>query len=311
MHLHKKKQGANDAQAHRRIKMQEQRPVIRPKVDDTGIYQTRRPAVKPSWPAISAAPAPVARHSAAGPARAPSIRPPRPPNAADTYRYRLSGCYPERIPGLGGPVRVCETVGNALTVTVSGPPPDPVETQLRATYETRLRDPDGDGVGDSLHIRRTSAAVGGGLFTHATLRKDPEGTLELVAPDSDGAPTPADVSPWPVTVSVELAPGDFDGDGFVDVLVRGLGNAIAGARDRIVFAPGQLGGSPFNEHAVDPEDADFLADAARPTGGPAPSRWHDEFVSQVKPVYGSVCRRFDARSYCAAFPVEVADGPRP
>ncbi len=228
-----------------------------------------------------------------------------------TYRYRLRGCYPERIPGIGEPVRICEAVGDTLTVTVDGPPPDSVETQLKATYETRLRDSDGDGLGDALHIRRTSAAAGGGLFTHAILRNAPEGGLELVAPDSEGAPTSAEMSLWPVTVSVDLAPGDFNGDGFVDMLVRGLSNAIAGARDRIVYAPGQLGGSPFNEHAVDLEYSDFQADAVKPTEDPATSQRHDEFVSQLKPVYGSVCRRFDARSYCAAFPVEVADRSSP
>ena len=218
------------------------------------------------------------------------------------YRYRLNGCYLERIPRLGKAVEICETVGDPLVVTVDGPAPDAVATQLRATYEMRIRDPNGDGVGDALHIRRTSSAAGGGLFTHALLRKVPERGLELVPPESDAAPKSAEVSLWPVTVSAELVPGDFNGDGFVDVLVRGLGNAIAGARDRIVYAPGRLGGAPVHSQAMDDEYGSLQSAASQP---------YDGVTRQTGPALRAVCKRFDARSYCSAFPVDSVDGSRP
>ncbi len=56
---------------------------------------------------------------------------------------------------------------------------------------------------------------------------------------------------------MDLVLEDFNLDGFVDVLVRGLGSAITGELDRIVYAPGKkVGGYPVVLSAV---DTDFLA----------------------------------------------------
>ena len=61
-----------------------------------------------------------------------------------------------------------------------------------------------------------------------------------VAPDSVAGPSSP--SGWSTVTSVDLVLNDINLDGFVDILVRGLGGSggpIAGALDQIVYAPGQ------------------------------------------------------------------------
>ncbi len=60
---------------------------------------------------------------------------------------------------------------------------------------------------------------------------------------------------------VNLILKDFNLDGFVDVLLRGLGSAITGELDRIVYAPGgKVGGHPAKLKTVDAAFKKFLTE---------------------------------------------------
>ena len=163
-----------------------------------------------------------------------------------TYTYRLEGCYLKQYQNYPEAYEVCETVGDTLSVTVDGPDPDSVGTQLGYTFQARVNSTS-PATATMLFIDRTSSAAGGGVFQDIVLRKSGN-AFELVEPGSVAGTSPGS---WSTTTAVDLVLNDINLDGFVDVLVRGLGSAITGAVDQIVYAPGRTGGSPTILTAVD------------------------------------------------------------
>ena len=223
------------------------------------------------------------------------------------YIYELTGCYFEPIPGISEVYEVCETVGAPLPVTVNGPETDSVGTQLADTYEARQGDGDGDGSVDRLYIKRTSEAVGGGLFQDVILQQASGGGFELVAapPGSTAAATAAS---WPESTAVELVLKDINLDGFVDILVRGLGGSggpIAGALDQIVYAPGQKGGSLGALRAVDDSLTDFLSEVSSWTQNPMFFEQHTEPYRVRIYLYRENCFIGEIRRYCIATRIAV------
>ncbi len=172
-----------------------------------------------------------------------------------TYSYRMRGCRTEYDRDINAPSYRCIDLGNALTVTVDGPVPDSVAKQLRYTYTAHVGDFDGNNHTDLL-IKRTSAGVGAGIFQTVILSQESKGKFALEAPSETGILT---ASAFPVASGVDLVVGDFNLDGFVDVLLRGLGSAITGELDRIVYAPGgKTGGHPTKLKTVDTAFKKFL-----------------------------------------------------
>ena len=172
-----------------------------------------------------------------------------------TYTYQMRGCRTEYDRDTEAEKYRCVKLGNALTVTVDGPAPDSVSTQLNYSYTAHAGDFDGNGH-DDLLIKRTSAGVGAGIFQTVVLSQKTRGQLSLIAPSAIDVMT---ASAYPVASNVSLVLGDYNLDGFVDVLLRGLGSAITGALDQIVYAPGgKAGGYPVILNAVDDEFTKFL-----------------------------------------------------
>ena len=164
------------------------------------------------------------------------------------YSYRMRGCRTEYDRDINAPAYRCIDLGNALTVTVDGPAADSVAKQLSYTYTAHVGDFDGNNHKDLL-IKRTSAGVGAGIFQTVILSQESKGKFILEAPSETGIMT---ASAFPVASGVELLLEDFNLDGFVDVLLRGLGSAITGELDRIVYAPGgKVGGHSAKLKTVD------------------------------------------------------------
>ena len=181
-----------------------------------------------------------------------------------TYNYRLEGCYLKQYQNYREVYEICETVGDTLSVTVDGPNPDPVGTQLGYTFQARVNSTN-PALATAILIDRTSSATGGGVFQDIVLRKSGN-AFELVEPDSVTGPAPGT---WPTSTAVDVVLNDINLDGFVDVLVRGLGGAITGALDQIVYAPGRTGGSPVILNAVDSTLTNFLSEVSSWTRNPA------------------------------------------
>ena len=227
-----------------------------------------------------------------------------------TYTYRLEGCYFKRYKNLRGAYKVCETVGDELSVTVDGPDPDSVGTQLADTYEARTGDLNDDGTIDALWIRRTSTATGGGLFQDVVLKSTPTGSgFSLVAPSSAGAST----GTWPVTTGVDIVLNDINLDGFVDILVRGLGGAITGALDQIVYAPGRTGAALGTLRAVDSSLTNFLGEVSSWTQNPMFFQQHQKPGEVTVTVHRPNCFNAESRRFCSSIPTVVIEvsGARP
>ena len=171
--------------------------------------------------------------------------------ANGTYIYTLTECYNKQVPGLQEVNEVCEQVGDPLTVTVAGPAPDSVATQLDDTWEARVGDFNGDGMKD-VYLKRTSTAVGGGLLRDVLLKQAAGGVFSA-EPAPSGSTNAATAASWPVSKVVDIVLNDIDLDGFVDVLLRGLGKAVGTGRHRyegpdgVRAGPSPTGGSQRGE----------------------------------------------------------------
>ena len=175
------------------------------------------------------------------------------------YTYVLAGCYRDTTAILSTAYQVCEQIGEALTVTVAGAATDPVSAQLADTYEVRSGHLDDDSLKD-LYVRRTSSAAGGGLFEDVILQQAAGGEFTLVAAPPGSAHATKASTEWAVTEAVGVVLNDINLDGFADVLLRGLNSVVAGAPDRILYAPGRRGGPTEIQKAVDDELKDFLTE---------------------------------------------------
>ena len=230
-----------------------------------------------------------------------------------TYTYRLEGCYFAPHPRYPDEdAEVCENVGAALPVTVNGPNTDSVGTQLADTYEARVGRMSTNGP-KGLYIKRTSTAVGAGLFQDVILKRTGN-AFELVAapPGSTNATTGAS---WSVTTAVDLVLNDINLDGFVDILVRGVAGAIGvtGAVDQIVYAPGHTGGPLGTLRAVDSSLTNFLSEVSSWTQDPTYFQRHQQPGEVTVTVYRPDCFNAESRRFCSSIPTVVIEvsGARP
>ncbi|HZF29544.1 MAG TPA: hypothetical protein VE907_10525 [Gammaproteobacteria bacterium] len=137
-----------------------------------------------------------------------------------------------------------------IVVTVgSMAPSEPLSTQLLYRYDTRYGDGNGDGLLDLLVNRVAGGTSGNGTVETVMLLQTGGGRFTSVVPSAAQAAVAA--SAWP-PAAVQVVLDDFNVDGFVDVLIKGIGNTIGGALNQIVYAPGRAGAfQPLGTRAVD------------------------------------------------------------
>ena len=219
------------------------------------------------------------------------------------YNYELTGCYFAPVPNIPEVYEVCEPVGGALRVTVNGPDPDSVGTQLGYTFQAKVNSTN-PAEATAIFIDRTSSATGAGVFQDIVLQKTGN-AFQLVAPDSVAGPSSP--SGWSTITSVDLVLNDINLDGFVDILVRGLGGAITGALDQIVYAPGQKGGMRGSLRAVDDSLTDFLSEVSSWTQNPMFFEQHQETYDVFVEVYRQNCFIDEDIRFCFEYPILVID----
>lgn len=130
------------------------------------------------------------------------------------------------------------------------PTPDSVATQSRYTYETRSGDIDGNGYSD-VFVRRTSGgAAGNGTIDTVILQSLGNGSFSHVVPSAYQASI---AQGWPI-LATELVLKDFNLDGFLDIVLKDLGNAIGGAFGQVIVASGTASLAP---QRVVPMDAKY------------------------------------------------------
>jgi len=179
------------------------------------------------------------------------------------YSGKPAGQYPYRLARLMSsysPPYYAMDYSTEVTVSVGAtlPPLDPLLTQRSYQYQTRVGDIDYDGRRD-LFIQRVSGGVAnnGVLDKIIVQQTSTPGQYVLVPPSSAQA---AAAAAWPVS-SAQVAVEDINVDGFVDVTVKNVANAlgIPGAANLIVYSPGAPFASvPKGSRAVDADVLRFV-----------------------------------------------------
>lgn len=151
---------------------------------------------------------------------------------------------------------------SAITVKVnrqSGPPPVPgtPEEQLFYDYTVHSGNINGDAYTD-LYVKRVSGGEPlDGSIDNVILTGVAGGHFSVLVPSSGQT---AIAGNWPVR-AIDIALDDFNADGFLDLLLRGVGTLISGAYDQIIFSPAQvLSATPKGLRSVTPNLLNFIGD---------------------------------------------------
>jgi hypothetical protein len=140
---------------------------------------------------------------------------------------------------------------NEISVTVySGPPiqVDGLWDQKDYTYQVRKGDINADGKLD-LYVNRTSGGnANNGVLNTTILQQQADKTFSVLAA------TPAQFSTaasW-ATANIQVVLSDYNMDGYVDLILKGIGDHISGANNQMVFSKGQ----PFSGQGSSVRDID-------------------------------------------------------
>ena len=128
---------------------------------------------------------------------------------------------------------------NEISVNVySGPPieVDGIWDQKDYIYQVRKGDVNGDGKQDLFVNRISGGNSNNGVLNKTILQQQADKTFSVLTA------TPAQLNAaasW-ATASVEVVLSDFNMDGYVDLILKGIDNHITGANNQMVFSKGQL-----------------------------------------------------------------------
>ena len=160
--------------------------------------------------------------------------------AAGNYYYRVGNYYSEYY-WIDYGAEIAVTVGPSV-------PRDPLSTQLLYRYDTRYGDGNGDGRTDLFVNRIAGGSSGNGAIEMLMLLQASGGQFSSFVPSAAQA---AVANTWP-QAPIQVVLQDFNVDGFVDLLLKGVRNSIGGALNQIVYAPGRAGAlQPLGVRAVD------------------------------------------------------------
>ncbi len=179
--------------------------------------------------------------------------------APGTYYYRVAYWWYVSDPYFG--YEFTEYSAEArVAVGSSVPALDPLDTQLRYRYETRVGDANADGRLDVFVNRTAGGQAGNGTVDKLLLLQNGAGGFSALVPSSTQLTA---ARSWPSS-AIRVTLRDFNVDGFADVLLKGIGAAVGTASipNQIVYASGQLLSlQPRGVRAVDADLRHFAADS--------------------------------------------------
>lgn len=121
-------------------------------------------------------------------------------------------------------------------VTDNVPTIDPLGTQLEYQYETRRGDINSDGRMDIFVKRTFGGEAQNGVIDSVILQQTSTGSFTSVVPSSTQATS---ASGWP-KAAIQVILGDFNIDGFLDILLKKVNSYISGALPQILFSSGEI-----------------------------------------------------------------------
>ena len=149
-----------------------------------------------------------------------------------TYQYRvgqLEDSYYYPIP-----FQVFWSSAVTVMVTGGGPSAMSYSTQSTYTYQAKKGDINADGLQD-LYIKRTSGgASNNGVLYETILTQMADKSFSVLSATASQKTTAAS---WPV-INVNIKSADFNIDGFVDVVVKGINTHIPNVDNQVVFSSG-------------------------------------------------------------------------
>ena len=121
-----------------------------------------------------------------------------------------------------------------VMVTGGGPSAMSYSTQSTYTYQAKKGDINADGLQD-LYIKRTSGgASNNGVLYETILTQMADKSFSVLSATASQKTTAAS---WPV-INVNIKSADFNIDGFVDVVVKGINTHIPNVDNQVVFSSG-------------------------------------------------------------------------
>jgi hypothetical protein len=155
------------------------------------------------------------------------------------FTDKVNGTYQYRVVQLEDsyysyPLPFTISWSSAITVVVTGGAPSDMaySTQLTYNYEARKGDINADGLQD-LYIKRTSGgSSNNGVLYETILTQLADKTFSVL---SASASQKAIASGWP-TINVDIRSADFNIDGYIDLVVKDIGNHISGAASQMIFS---------------------------------------------------------------------------
>ena len=139
----------------------------------------------------------------------------------------------------GGYLGIRVWVSGEATVVVGAPSVlmpelDSLSEQHNYDFQVRRGDINGDGMTD-LYVERMDGDADNGVIYRSILQQVAGGAFEVMAARPSQLRTAAN---WPQAV-LDIVLGDLNVDGYIDLLITGVGQIISGGLDQILFSSGR------------------------------------------------------------------------
>lgn len=177
--------------------------------------------------------------------------------ASGQYQYRAHAVCEDYYAERGW-----DMYSDAITIQVyveSGelPTPGSTEDQLHYSYEVRSGDINSDGYTDVFVTRTSGGQPLDGSIDDVILLGAALGQFSVLVPTN--AQTSI-ANSWPLA-NIDIRLDDFNADGFLDLMLAGVSDTIAGAFDQILYAPGEVFSAvPLGVRSLSPDFLEFIDD---------------------------------------------------
>ena len=180
------------------------------------------------------------------------------------------------------------TIGEFICLPGPNPNPTPevddFNIQFTYQFETRVGDINADGRKD-IFIKRNTGPSSNGVINKIMLTGNADGSFSIYNAATWELNSASD---WPQK-SIEVANNDFNLDGYIDVMLKGVSDHISGSKDHIIFSNQQANGRADAVTNMDDQFYKFFSNAAMYTADGDYFANHSEIGYQLHYEYVWMC----------------------